>query len=103
MQMTKRAEFQVHIEDPFARRLVVKYLGHRKTDIENLRRALADADYDSIRDKGHNLFGSGSAYGLERVSELGAMLEKAATNRQSRAVAEIIDELETYVQTVTIA
>lgn len=103
MLMTERAEFQVNIEDPFARRLIVRYLDHRKSDIESLRQALGDGDYASIRDKGHNLFGSGSAYGLDRVSELGAMLEKAAKKENAGLIAEIIDALESYVDNVTVA
>ena len=101
--MTERPEIQVNIEDPFARRLIVKYLGHRKSDVQSLRRALAAGDFAAIRDKGHNLFGSGSAYGLDRISELGASLEKAAKNEHAGPVAEIIDALESYVETVTVA
>ena len=92
----------VDIADPFAKRLMVRYLGRREADLESLRSALADSDFDRIRIKGHNLYGSGSAYGLDRISELGNSLEAAATAKDPGAIAEQIDALESYVRRLRI-
>ena len=64
----------IEIDDPFARQLMGKYLGHRKDDVDKLRRALAASDFDTIRITGHNLYGSGAAYGLDDISWLGASI-----------------------------
>jgi HPt (histidine-containing phosphotransfer) domain-containing protein len=100
--MTRSKDNTVVVSDPFARRLMVRYLDQRHGDIESLRAALVERDFESIRKKGHNLFGSGSAYGLDRVSELGADLEKTAEKGDGEAVAELIDLLDAYVRNVRV-
>lgn len=81
---------------------MVRYLSRREDDIRSLRSALAGDDFDSIRVTGHNLFGSGSAYGLDRISELGAALEKTAIKKNGDAVNELIDRLEAFVSNVRV-
>ena len=100
--MTARDDNCVVINDPFARRLMVRYLQHRRDDITALRSALASGDFEAIRDKGHNLFGSGSAYGLDRISELGAALEKTAKKKNGEDIAQLIEKLEAFVSNVRV-
>ena len=100
--MTKSKDNTVVVNDPFARRLMVRYLDHRQDDVQSLRAALARQDFESIRKKGHNLFGSGSAYGLDRVSELGADLEKKAERGNDEAIAELIESLDTFIRNVRV-
>ena len=95
-------EERVNIADPFAKRLMVRYLGRREADLEALRSALAQNDFDCIRVKGHNLYGSGSAYGLDRISELGNSLEAAAIAEDHGAITEQINALESYVRKLRI-
>lgn len=97
-----KADYRVNVSDPFAKRLMVQYLGRRKADLKILRAALADEDFDDIRKKGHNLFGSGSAYGLDRISELGAHLESAAKKRDGEHIGELIDTLEAFIRDVRV-
>ena len=77
---------------------MVRYLGRREADLQSLRSALASEDFERIRKKGHNLFGSGSAYGLDRISEPGAGLERAAKKQNT----ENIDMLEAFIRTVRV-
>ncbi len=100
--MAKEFEKRIEVTDPFAKRLMVRYLGHRKEELESLRSALSGSDFETIRITGHNLFGSGSAYGLDRISELGADLEAAASNKNADNIAHIIDLLEHYVSNVRV-
>ena len=93
---------RVDIADPFAKRLMVRYLGRREADLDSLRSALAENDFDRIRVKGHNLYGSGSAYGLDRISEFGNSLEAAAISKDQGAIARQIDALESYVRSLRI-
>lgn len=93
---------RVDIVDPFAKRLLVRYLGRREADLESLRSALAGNDFETIRVKGHNLYGSGGAYGLDRISELGDSLETAAEAKDEDAIAKHIDALESYVRKIRI-
>ena len=101
--MNQDSETPIEIADPFARRLLSQYLERRKTDLSRLREALAAADFSSIERTGHNLFGSGAAYGLDEISALGARLERAAKAAQADSVAGVLDDLEQFVNKVTIA
>lgn len=83
----------IEIADPFARKLVGDYLENRRTDIAKLTRALLDSDFETIRVTGHNLLGSGAAYGFAAISEMGAGIESAAAARDIRGVERCITEL----------
>lgn len=86
--------------DPFARRLIVQYLGRRRSDIDRLRKAVGAGDFEQIRLTGHNMSGSGSAYGLDQVSEVGAALEQAAKARDAAEIDELIDRLDGIVASI---
>lgn len=92
----------VDIADPFARQLMARYLSHRQQDLSSMRAALASGGFDEIRLSGHNMRGSGSAYGLDRISELGERLEYAAIRRDQDEIASLIDALEAFVRDLNI-
>ena len=101
--MNQKPASPIEVADPFARRLLAQYLKRRKSDLTRLRAALNRQDFASIQLTGHNLFGSGAAYGLEDISTLGARLELVAKAQQAELISALIDELERFVTTVTIA
>lgn len=92
----------VDIADPFARKLMTRYLSHRQEDIRNLRESLASDDYEAVRLAGHNMHGSGSAYGLDWISQLGEALETAAVDHNEAEVSRLITQLESYVRALHI-
>lgn len=92
----------IEISDPFARRLIGKYLDNRKDDIGKLTQALAESDFEAIRVTGHNLYGSGAAYGLEGISWIGANIEKAADEKDTSGVEQAIDELKLFLQRLRV-
>lgn len=97
------AERPVHIEDPFARQLLTRYLTRREEDLVMLRAAVKAGGFDLIERTGHNLYGSGSAYGLDVISSLGSCLEVAARRRNPGRISEVIDELEKFLRQLKIA
>ena len=92
----------IEIADPFARKLVGQYLENRERDVEKLRVALQRHDFDAIRVTGHNLFGSGSAYGLDEVSRIGARLEQAAGEQGSEEICRLVAQLADYLRDVDV-
>jgi HPt (histidine-containing phosphotransfer) domain-containing protein len=100
--MATSGDKRVIVRDPFAKRLMVRYLSRREDDVQSLRSALASQDFECIRKKGHNLFGSGSAYGLDRISELGAALESNAKKHNSEHIGELIETLEAFIRNVRV-
>ncbi len=97
------ADRPVRIDDPFARQLLTRYLARRENDLVSLRNAVNDGEYELIERTGHNLYGSGSAYGLDVVSTLGACLEVAARRQRADRILELIDELENFLRHLKIA
>ena len=100
--MTDKEGKPIEVSDPFARRLIGKYLSHRKDDIDRLRRALEESDFETIRVTGHNLYGSGSAYGLDDISSLGASIENAADAKDAERVSRLIDEMTDFLHKLRV-
>lgn len=92
----------IEIKDPFARRLIGKYLDNRRDDIGKLTRALSDSDFETIRVTGHNLYGSGAAYGLDDISWIGASIEKAADSQDIAEIERSIGELESFLRALKV-
>tara|TARA_R110002096_G_scaffold22547_10_gene72352 strand:- start:6221 stop:6526 length:306 start_codon:yes stop_codon:yes gene_type:complete len=88
----------IDIADPFARRLVGQYLARRKEDVANLLVAVESADFDTVRITGHNLSGSGAAYGLERISSIGSDLECAADGADASRIMQLIADLDAFLR-----
>ncbi len=68
--------------------LVPQYLAFCRSDLEVLRAALAGRDFEKIRILGHNLKGSGSAYGFPEITEYGSLLEQAGKNSDNAGVEQ---------------
>lgn len=92
----------IDISDPFARQLMARYLDRRDSDVGKLRDALRETEFETIRITGHNLFGSGSAYGLDEISRLGERIEKAAELEDTGGLERLIADLETYLRDLKI-
>jgi len=88
--------------DPFARKLIGQYLDHRHEDVGKLTEALETADFETIRITGHNLYGSGAAYGLDNISDLGRELENAANAEDRAKIQRHITELTFYLENLHI-
>ena len=95
--MAEDRDKALDIADPFARKLVHKYLENRKGDVTKLTEALASADFETMRITGHNLYGSGAAYGLDDISSIGAGIESAAQSGDREALERLIGELRDFL------
>jgi len=86
--------------DPDLVDLLPGYLRRRRRDERALREALHAGDFETVRRIGHNLKGSGGAYGLPEVSAIGRELEGAGRGRDdseaarwTRRLAGLLDQL----------
>lgn len=93
----------ISVADPFVRHLIAQYLKRRDEELSVLNSLLAEDDFEAIVLIAHKLYGSGSAYGLDEISRLGAKLERAAGVRESSEVAGLIAELERYLRQLKLA
>lgn len=100
--MSDDRDKSIEVADPFARQLMARYLKRREEDLVHLNQALKDSDFEAIERAGHNLSGSGSAYGLDAISEIGRSIEAAASRADSKQTKRSLDDLAEYVRTVTL-
>lgn len=86
--------------DPIVRGLLPGYLERRDEELQTLQKLLANDDFEKIRILGHNLSGSGGAYGLQTLTEIGRRIETAAGAADSQALDAELDNLAQFLQSV---
>jgi CheY-like chemotaxis protein len=80
---------------PEIQALVPQYLEGRMEDLRRLSTALSGRDYETIRVIGHNLKGTGTAYGFPGLSVAGAMIESSAKSRDDEGIRLSMRDLQT--------
>ena len=80
--------------------LVPIFLANCRAHARTLRAAADAGDLDAARSVGHNLNGSGSSYGFDRVSEFGREIERTAGAEDTRALSDLAQQLEDYLARV---
>jgi len=88
--------------DPDLADLVPAFLENRGRDIEKIKAATDEGDYQAIRKIGHDLKGVGGGYGFDRITELGAMIEAAAADADGAGVLGLVEQLADYLQRVEV-
>jgi HPt (histidine-containing phosphotransfer) domain-containing protein len=83
--------------DPVLADLIPEFLENRRKDLRQLDEALVGADWKTVHRLGHNMKGSGRAYGMDEITTLGARLEEAASRRDEVAVETLVTALERCV------
>jgi HPt (histidine-containing phosphotransfer) domain-containing protein len=82
--------------------LIPWYLEKRRKDVQKMRQAMEKGDYEGVRTLAHNMKGSGSGYGFEDITQIGAAMEKMARMGDKDSVGRKITELENYLKLVTV-
>ena len=82
--------------------ILTGYLERRRKDVSAVDAALERNDYEAIRTVGHNMKGSGSGYGLDRISEIGCALEEAAAARVDERVRSCNRELDDFLRRLVV-
>ncbi len=80
--------------------LVPTFLANCRMHARTLRAAAAAGDLAAAAAVGHNLTGSGTSYGFERVSDLGREIERSAKGGDTRALGDLAQQLEHYLARV---
>jgi CheY-like chemotaxis protein len=82
--------------------VVPGYLEKRRAEVEVYRSALAGSDFDTIRKLAHKMKGTGTGYGLPRLTELGAVIEKAAIADDRATLGVKIEEFAMYMNAIQL-
>jgi signal transduction histidine kinase/AmiR/NasT family two-component response regulator len=78
------------------------YLENRRGDVAKLRAALEGGDYATIRTLGHQMTGTGGAYGFEPITEIGSALEESALASDTARMRTSIEDLDRYLSAVRV-
>ena len=83
-------------------RMVTEYVNRCLTALPVAMTALDRSDYDHMRVLGHRLKGSGGAYGIPALTEMGSVIEEAALRGDTAELRREFAELEAYLRRVEI-
>lgn len=84
------------------RELAPRFLAHRRGDADCLREALDREDFEAVRAIGHTMKGSGSAYGFDEITTLGAEIEQLAKAGDTQGLDSAVTRLIAYLESVEL-
>ncbi len=90
------------VVDSDLKEIIPLFFDNRESDIKNLKEHLANENYDKIEQIGHQLKGAGGSYGFDYITEIGKKIENLANKNNVKEIEQLIDELESYMNTVEI-
>ena len=82
--------------------IVPIFLGNRKKDVRTLREALVKQDFRTVQTLGHRMKGDGGGFGFDRITEIGAAMERAAKLEDCVTIEQYIVQLEDFLKRVTV-
>ena len=99
---TAPGEMIVVRADPELEDLIPWYLEKRREDIQKMRQAMEEGDYERVRTLAQNMKGSGSGYGFEDITNIGAASEEMIQLGDREGLGRKIAELENYLKLVRV-
>jgi DNA-binding response OmpR family regulator len=82
--------------------VVPGYLEKRRAEIPAYNEALTNGNFETIRMMAHKTKGTGSGYGFPVLTELAAVIEKAAERRDAEQVRATTAELANYLSSIEL-
>ncbi|MEK9141153.1 MAG: Hpt domain-containing protein [Nitrospirota bacterium] len=82
--------------------IVPIFLENRKRDIQILRNALTTQDFRTVQTLGHRMKGDGGGFGFDRITEIGAAMERAAKLEDRSTIEQHIAQLEDFLKRVAV-
>lgn len=99
---TTPGEMIVIRADPELEDLIPWYLEKRREDIQRMRQAMEEGDYEKVRTLAHNMKGSGSGYGFQDITQIGAAMVEMVRLGDKDGIGRKIAELENYLKLVRV-
>lgn len=88
--------------DPDLEELIPGYLQNRQKDVEELRKALSNSDFELIQRMGHTMKGSGGGYGFDFISAVGMNMEEGAKETSVDKIQDALKDLCDYLERVDV-
>ncbi|HEY4329876.1 MAG TPA: Hpt domain-containing protein [Phycisphaerae bacterium] len=88
-------------EHPDVKEILPAYVGRLPRHVERLGELYAAGNFGELRILAHQLKGSGTSYGFERISALAGELEDKIANDEGAAeIGPVVEALRTYMRNV---
>lgn len=88
--------------DPDLEDLIPSFLGNRRTDLNDIRDAIARNDFEFIRRTAHTLKGICRPYGFEHLETLSKELETAGEREDASSIENVAQQMQEYLDNVRI-
>ncbi len=82
--------------------LIPGFMENRRQDVRAIMESVEQKDFEVIRVLGHDMKGSGGAYGFDAITDLGGCLEQAARGEDPTEILKLASELANYLDRVEI-
>jgi signal transduction histidine kinase len=82
--------------------LMPGYLENRRKDLQSISEALGRSDFDLIWTLGHNMKGTGSAYGMPALTTMGEALATGAKEEDANAIRMTLAALGAYLDCLRV-
>ena len=74
------------------------YINHTSKELVSIIEELETKSFDSLRTFGHNIKGSGGMYGFNEVTEIGAVIEAAAKDKDKALIKTSLKNLDLFLK-----
>lgn len=88
--------------DPDLEDLIPGFLENRRSDIQAMREALEQSDFETIRTRAHAMKGAGGGYGFDAITTISREIEDAAEQGDISGVREGLNKLSGYLDRVEV-
>jgi len=88
--------------DPDLEDLIPGFLENRSRELETLRNALGEGNYQSIQSIGHSMKGVGGGYGFDGITDIGRDLENAAKSQDRDEINALIKKYSDYLDRIEV-
>lgn len=88
--------------EPHLRKILPSFLARRNEDIKSMFEGLERGDYEAIRVFGHRMKGTGGAYGLDAISDIGRSLEQVSKEENDEEIQRLLCLFSDYLERVEV-
>ncbi len=82
--------------------LIPLFLENTRKELEAMKNALEEEDFETLRRLGHSTKGAAFGYGFEGMGNIGLKMEDAAKAASPLQLKNLLQELDDYIENVEI-
>lgn len=88
--------------DPDLKGLLERFFELSQGDLQQMRDAVEERDFDTLVRLGHTARGTGHGYGFTGMGQIGTAIEEAALGRDMESASAQVELMRRYLETVRV-